>query len=86
MKVLASTSAPVGAATAEAALIVDDAGNLKATVSIGLPVATVIDKATASIDATLTKLEDSIPGTWDDVLIEQFKATYKAELLKLLTE
>lgn len=83
MKVLLNTKGTIAGGDAEAALVVDGTV-LKAQVSIGFPLAKLIEPAEKAFDAFLDKAKVLIPGTWDDVMIEQFKAIYKAEINKAM--
>lgn len=50
------------------------------------PLEKVIEPATKAVDSLLDKLKKSIPGDWDDKIIDGFKEEYKQELVKLLAE
>lgn len=57
--------------------------NLK--VSVSYPLEKVISPATSALDGLLDKLKATIPGTWDDALIDKLKVEYKADLVKFLS-
>ena len=59
---------------------------LKLQVHVSYPITKIVEPATEALDKSLDKLKATIPGEWDDVLIDRFKAEYKKELVKLLSE
>lgn len=87
MKSLVSFDKEIGGdgAHASGALGVDG-DQLVAQVAVKYPLAKVIEPATKALDGLLDKLKAAIPGSWDDALIDKFKADYKDDLVKLLSE
>lgn len=59
---------------------------LKAEVSVTYPIVKIIEPATRAFDDAMDKLEAAIPGDWDKAILANAKASFKAELLKLLAE
>ena len=87
MKEIAKYEQAIGGdgGTVKAALGVEQS-NLVAKVEVAYPLIKIVEPATKALDNSLDKLKAAIPGTWDDALIEEFKANYKAELVKLASE
>lgn len=87
MKSLASFDQAVGADGGKAGGSVGVEGDqLKIELHATYPLAKVVEPATAALDSLLNKVKAAIPGSWDDALIDQFKAEYKDDLVKLLSE
>lgn len=63
-----------------------DQSDLVAQVQVRYPLAKVVEPATSALDKLLDKLKAAIPGSWDDALIDKFKAEYKEDLVELLSE
>ena len=59
---------------------------LELALKVTYPIAKIVEPATSVLDAQLDKLKALIPGDWDDLAIDKFKAEYKAELVKVLSE
>lgn len=60
--------------------------SLVAQVQVAYPIAKIVEPATSALDSSLDKLKKTIPGEWDDALIDRFKVEYKKELIKILGE
>lgn len=60
--------------------------DFKVKAEISYPAQKVIEPATKAFDNVLDKIKKAIPGTWDDAMIDKFKAEYKMELIKYMNE
>jgi len=86
MKQIAEFNKELGdGASATGALVIEEQ-LLKAKVEVSYPVSKIVEPATKALDQLLDKIKAAIPGTWDDVLIDKFKAEYKDDLVKIISE
>jgi hypothetical protein len=61
-------------------------GDAKLMVTASYPVAKIMEPMMTPIDKAFKMLEDTIPGDWDNALLEPIKESLKADLLALLSE
>ncbi len=86
MKQIAAFDKPIGADGHAGGSVGIEGDKLKIELHATYPIAKIVEPATTALDKQLDKLKAAIPGTWDDALVESFKAEYKQELVKLLSE
>ena len=63
-----------------------EASSLKFQVSVTYPLQKLAEPVNKAIDSAFDMVKDTIPGNWEDAMVDGFKAKIKEELIKLLSE